>query len=503
MTKINKIVYGEKAKLVICINDHKGGDAEIVLKKTNNKEFESGKKEIKYKASVSGSDVEQVIQIEENWEELKEKDKNDKLEATVKYEGKSKKAGALEILAKPQVVVDYRRTSGYKGDFGFDWFRVKDTAYAFDNKFEDIISKQYETSSHTKLQKNGNKYGSSACYKKNAALLTKLKKEYKKFNFSWTKTVGGKKTPDDYLIPWLSLYKDAEAELELQIEVFEEADYLEFVDNPNFEITPPKIDISGKKGKVKPHSKIKIKCVKEFSSDQTLTMNAVLKSPATGKLHEIEAGKISVWSNEAAKQKTKKVLFVQVLTPPVSKAVELVPNATPEKDRVNNYIKQALIQLHKDSVIIDLDLTDTSKGIGKHFKDKYILSKKVNYSHTTGKNYIHTWLAAQLDAKYKSFFKAFYFAEPGTSNGKGGLNGYAHGDHVVLFSTANNQTASHEFLHTFNLPHTFTNSETDANAEFTYEYAKTENLLDYSHHVDKNGRNCLYYWQWEKANSSV
>lgn len=76
---------------------------------------------------------------------------------------------------------------------------------------------------------------------------------------------------------------------------------------------------------------------------------------------------------------------------------------------------------------------------------------------------------------------------------------------IVIDHSANDQTAAHEFLHAFNLAHSFTNQEASATALFTYEYSKTDNLLDYSHHVPghKNSRRSLWYWQWKIANESL
>ncbi|QDP85766.1 hypothetical protein FNJ88_09485 [Chryseobacterium sp. SNU WT5] len=57
-----------------------------------------------------------------------------------------------------------------------------------------------------------------------------------------------------------------------------------------------------------------------------------------------------------------------------------------------------------------------------------------------------------------------------------------------------------------NLPHTFTNKDTSANAHFTYEFTKTDNLLDYSHRLgsgNNNNRCSLYFWQWKQANASI
>ncbi|WP_426477425.1 hypothetical protein ACP3T3_19660 [Chryseobacterium sp. CBSDS_008] len=71
-----------------------------------------------------------------------------------------------------------------------------------------------------------------------------------------------------------------------------------------------------------------------------------------------------------------------------------------------------------------------------------------------------------------------------------------------MFKSKNVQTAAHEFLHSFALPHSFTNSEADAKAQFTYEYAKTENIMDYSHHIPETRYN-LWKWQWMIANTNT
>ena len=55
-----------------------------------------------------------------------------------------------------------------------------------------------------------------------------------------------------------------------------------------------------------------------------------------------------------------------------------------------------------------------------------------------------------------------------------------------------------EFLHTKGVPHSFTNKVADANAEYTYIYDMTENIMDYS-----STRYSLWKWQWKIANSKI
>jgi hypothetical protein len=59
-----------------------------------------------------------------------------------------------------------------------------------------------------------------------------------------------------------------------------------------------------------------------------------------------------VWANFRARCKKRKVVFVQVLTPrfPVGKTVTL------EKNRINTYLKQSLLELDNDSNIVKLNI---------------------------------------------------------------------------------------------------------------------------------------------------
>ena len=408
----------------------------------------------------------------------------------------------VKVIPPPKVVVQFRPNSAWKGEFGFDWIRIKDTSFFGDNNYEDIVSKQYSDSKHTKLEKDGN--ARKGYFKKDEKLFKSLKKKYDTFSVPWAKTdKSGKTTPEDVYVPWLSLANGKEAKLSLVLEIEEEADYIEFEDNENFEITPKLTDISGKKGKLELKDSITLKCIKEFNADQLLEVKAYKKIASSGELLEEKAGKLKSWANDATNQKMKKVVFVEVKTPPISQKKEQKANATNEKDRINKYLNQAFIKLDKASDIVALDVTKDADFL------KFIKTKSIDYTNNTDKDKLHDFLKEKLkkDFKniYKNHFKAFYFAEPGGSTG--GLSGYSQpgAEYVVVFKSANDQTASHEFLHSMNLAHSFANSEADKNAEFTYEYTKTDNLLDYSHHLPghKNDRCSLWYWQWVKANNSI
>jgi hypothetical protein len=64
----------------------------------------------------------------------------------------------------------------------------------------------------------------------------------------------------------------------------------------------------------------------------------------------------------------------------------------------------------------------------------------------------------------------------------------------------NKGTVAHETMHDMNLPHTFDGKS--SSALYTYEVYKTNNLLDYSHHVGIE-RHCLFLWQWKILNPKI
>lgn len=122
---------------------------------------------------------------------------------------------------------------------------------------------------------------------------------------------------------------------------------------------------------------------------------------------------------------------------------------------------------------MELDLTAE-----KDFGD-FITNGQIDSTKTSGGSslisYLKQNLEKQYEGKYGEHFKAFYFAEDGYNPNDGSLTaGFSSlgADYVVVFKCKNEQTAAHEFLHSMNLPHTFTNKESTAEALFTYRYKK-------------------------------
>ncbi len=230
------------------------------------------------------------------------------------------------------------------------------------------------------------------------------------------------------------------------------------------------------------------------------------------------AGKLNVWANETAKQKRAKVLLVEVTTPPISDPAVPKPGSNSgQKEIFENYLSQALIKTDVASETLDVSADIKFQFGGHYVVNGQIVSHYPPRAYPSGfitlEDHLYNKIKENLKAvnptdenKYDDYFKAFYLGESGgelkTDGRISGLNGYSSGKNVVLFPTKNDQTAAHEFLHSFNLPHSFTNEEGSSNAMFTYKYATTENILDYSHHIPQT-RYSLWKWQWQKANESL
>ncbi|SCY49484.1 hypothetical protein SAMN02927916_2296 [Flavobacterium anhuiense] len=426
-----------------------------------------------------------------------------------------------ELPAK--CIVHFRPKKNWLGeDYGFDWMRIGDsnlingqTTFG-DNNYKNIVAKQYTDNTFGTLVTDRNEcYG---IFKNDQILYNKLTNIYDAHNIPWKEIDDGTGNcvPEQYYCSWLSMYPNTKATISLIIDVEEEPDLLRFEDNKYFTITPKEIIIKGK-GKKALANHITIECLQEFNSDQNIIINAI-KEDENCVEQKLLAGKLNVWANNSAKQKRAKVLLVEVLTPDFSDPLKIKKgNLLGQKELFENYLKQALIETDVAITQVDVSADPKFQTGGHYVANSQIVSHYPAGSYPTGflalENYLYDKIKTNLktidptsENKYDDYYKAFYFGESGgqlKSNGMiSGLNGYATGKNVVLFLTKNDQTAAHEFLHSFNLPHSFTNEEADSDAIFTYRYATTENILDYSHHIPQT-RYSLWKWQWQKANQSL
>eukprot|EP01132_Coremiostelium_polycephalum_P012990 gene12990-15866_t len=442
-----------------------------------------------------------------------------------------------QINAK--VIVHFRPKSGWRGEeYGFDWLRLADVSPAMpgDVKYETIIGKYYKTGAHTpaNIYKDTNSAGPVFSVNDgksvlNAGPFQALKAEYDKHTIPWRikkdaagtelKDSAGNPRKEEYFVPWLSLYPknaghpaaattyaNTKAVLSLIVDIEEDADSIEFDDNPNFTISPKQVAVSGK-GIHNLNDAVTIECNKEFATHQVITIRTI-KTGADGKKVTAVAGRLRVWANSVRKK--KKIVLVAVKTSISNTYIA----TTGQEDLFKKFLNQALINPVVETTSLDVSAVANfntkyvhSGQIGAYYSDDYTHSPVVANTHRpAGFQSMENYLSTLLPARFNNYFKAFYLNDGGgyvdVSNTVRGLNGYSSGNKVVLFPTKNDETAAHEFLHSLNLPHTFTNVEAWAKAKYTFEIQKTDNVMDYSHQIGMQ-RASLWQWQWKIAHTSA
>ena len=424
---------------------------------------------------------------------------------------------AQQIHAK--CLVHFRPKRGWKGeDYGFDWMRVGDTGVFGDTDYKTIVAKQYDSAGA--LVTDVNRYDGT--FTPNTNLYTDLEREYTYYTVPW-RTVGG--SPTKYYCSWLSMLPtkkvgDSEqpnsVQVLLKIDIEQAPDELRFKEPEGFTVSP-KVIRTQEMSRGVTEQLLLITCNTPCEENKDLEVFAVTKQ-ADGSEVEQLAGKLCIWANALTKQKKAKMLLISVKTPSVSGLRgEQKGEVTGQQELFKKYLQQALINTEVITEEVDISIPTEAT----HFLNTYVDTGRIicYYEDITSapsgfidlQEYIYHKLKADLSAKgkdpnqYDNVYKAIYLGERGgymSVGGFKGLNGYCSGKFIVLFPGRNDQTAAHEFLHSFKLPHSFTNKEADPNAKCTYIYAKTENLMDYSHKIPEE-RYSLWKWQWEVANGSI
>ena len=412
-------------------------------------------------------------------------------------------------------VVYFKPTSDYKGTFGFDWYRMGDSGINGDIAFEKkennidkgIIGQHYMkkkkdekeekvTADYVYVDKDG-KYQYSEfetlessiirqrnCYERKAILWLK-NEENKAKSYEYT-----------YFTPIMTIMNGVVANLNAVIKFNPEKKdrpkmiKLEFGEGcKKLSVSPSTLPI--KEGAMP----ITITCSGEFDKEQVLLVKA----------DEKECGKIRILPNGKQHQKEIKVVTISVKTNLEAKKGEAKNGiiATGGPELFAKTLKQALITVPEGiQSIEELDCTD--EEFTNAYKENYTNEKGeacygINYETSWEmKNTLEQTLQKKYGNVYDDYYKLFFFADPCK-----GINGYAYYDsrHACFFDGHNASTVGHEVYHCFGLAHTF-DFRDSKRCEIGYRYTRTNNMLDYSHHVGIE-RNSLFYLQWMYINPYI
>lgn len=447
------------------------------------------------------------------------------------------------VLITAKCRVHFRPHEDWIGTrYGFDWMRMADTSAPGDEQpYKKIVAKQYTVDPRTKKyveEMNPNAYGGA--FKEDEGLYKRLETEYQAGCWIPPAIMTETGKLGTYYCPWLSLYpkgpslgpvlaKNYRATLRLYLEIDEAPDKLVFGENDYFEISPNEISSDLKKGTYfwNEGKTVSIECKGPFFYDQRIEVFAVKKNALTGEDEKKLAGCLMVWAN-LHRRKTLKVLFVQVMTPKGDGKNWYTGKFVGQNEVLDNFLRQALIVPSITTEVLDVtgDRNFQLKGKYRHSTTGRILAfydpvlnivnkrwekhPKEPAGFSSLETYLYQKLQDKLGAEKKDTYKdhtiVFSLGESGGCMDSDGsmawLNGYS-GAHIVMFDGYDTASITHEILHALELPHSFSNPSATQNRAFcTYQYAETENLMDYSHHVNIP-RFALWHWQWRLANGNV
>jgi hypothetical protein len=479
---VNSSHYEENLGLEIDLNNPNGGKVKISITKKDNTNFDNNTKEIVLEEYVTGNKVAITdFKVKKEWEDFKNVE-IDELVATATYFNSTKESTSLEIIAPPKVIVDFRPSKKYDGEYGFDYMRDK-------NKKDNLTYKDLLQVVKTgKLVKDtGVKYKD---LKDN---------QYKVLTFPWYKDSAGKEI--EYIQSWLTLYPQQTVTLSLQLETINNPKKLDVCleyDTELFKLNTDTIPAQSKKKK-KLDDFLTVECLKEFSTDQTIKVM----------YGNQQLGQLNILANAKSKRKKAQVVFIKVKTE-LYNGTKLDGNTVnktgkTEKEMLTRYLKQAYTKLELDEITFNLTVNDplTKKPKYPDFNKNYTLldlkgKKILNKYHNTGGDSLAKYMEKTLNKElpqYKDHFKVFFFGDSGGRKDKKvkikGLAGYAkdlNSKSAIMFAGKRKVTLTHELLHCMGLRHSF-----DPRAKFTYVLKKTHNIMDYS-----SVRKHTWFWQWKQ-----
>ncbi|GAA5084841.1 hypothetical protein GCM10023210_05080 [Chryseobacterium ginsengisoli] len=470
-------------------------------------------------------------------------------------------------------LVEFRPLTSWNGEVGYDWLRIDDNITGQETPYYDCLESGYEAP-------NGRDTNTE--FDSKAEAFKALEKEYLQIPINRASNPNLKK----YYVPWLNLYPEAvniacstspkpPCEMELrvlvdveteepdQIRIVFSKDYFTINGNDGTDANPVLIADKAIATKHDTGTTIKIKCIKEFSTRQEITVYAypkdsLLKTPAEQLTLRKVAGRIVLEPNKNTPKVGKKPAVknrkeLQFVLIPVKTNIDGVSEliggfnitgATQEKDHLSQALHQALIHGNVEEYTDNggsLDLTGIDdyklKTVaGRTIYGKFIYEKAVqdpiraaNGQHTNttdaklNEDYagIYTDLKTRFlnqpgnTAKYSTHFLVFAFGDTpydmriyptGGYSGTLGQVAKIGTKNVALFRIRNDNTLNHEGLHGLGLYHTHDDGDRKPDIHFIYQKYETTNIMAYadaSSGHPSNEKISTWHWQWKIMKKNV
>jgi hypothetical protein len=400
-------------------------------------------------------------------------------------------------------MVVFRPSDGWKGEYGFDWLRNGDWGNKNDYR-PPLLDGGYKAGVKTGMTGAEARTAIKKEFESLPTLLAAKPSYFVAVLNIFPDGLGGTNPPPCTckLKLSISIEEQAADSLTIRLPVYTDTDGSE---KSYFSLTSGSANLPTGVGKH--NADIELKCLKEYSSDQEITVVAITRE-TDGSYKEYVAGKIIALANDASKRKAARMIFIKVTTDVFSKGTPFTGSFTAlEKTNMLNALFQPLLQpSFEDGPDLDLSSEDdflrknAAGKRGKFYTSKSAAQRGLNQDHkdfyATVKN---IFLGKPGNNKYNSDFLVFAFGERPYDKALGQVQDI--GVHnLIVFPNRDDCTLNHEALHGFGLQHSFKNDPNDvpSDAKFTFQQGKTDNIMDYTY---DSSALIVWHWQWKIVNS--
>ena len=275
---------------------------------------------------------------------------------------------------------------------------------------------------------------------------------------------------------------------------------------------------------------VEIECLKPFGDLKGKQIKAYTLTEGTNgqPAQKKVVGVLDVMPNDKANRKVVKLLMVNVITDVDNNGrTEVGYNAqklSEQKKYLRKYLRNSLIDPIFKKVDLDLSGIVGNTTLRDQFNRVYTRNNLL-YNTPTGHPHLSVYLKEKLkeklkailkerlkgktvnleteyNKKYKDYLPIFFFSQRYFDDSLTTTAYYSSNKAVVATSRIDPFVIAHEVYHSLGLPHSFENRnhipqtlqgenrEMQSNGEYSFEYKRTTNIMDYSDH-----RNNLFYWQ--------
>ena len=471
----------------------------------------------------------------------------------------------LEMFLFANCIVQFRPQSSWKGEFGFDWFRIGDTGRAGDVSYDTIIGQYYDNdSNNATVLRNTDINTWTRFFRLDPQptrfsefnRLDQLKREYGIKHYTIEKDSSNKDIIKPYYIPILSLFprqqdpndprkfiETGEAELKLHIQfgtiekdgkkTKDKPDRLRFEmdgilmndNHPFVKVNNPEIV----KKNIDEKIDITITCINSFTENKYIKVWAIKLNDKQEEIEKRQAGALKIIA--PSYQMQKDIVIVKIRT---SNGI----GAPSNYNQLSRNLRQALIipnivEKRRDAsgqmkeIILDLRVPSSNYGQVDFNAEYEVIAGNIKKNKGNKNISIDNLLNQQLKRIYgnvfDNHFKLFFIANTyksvsiGDEGGSGSTAGYSNvlTDYGIMFGTHDAKTIGHETLHGLGLYHTFSDNielQHAADSKYIYKALVTDNVMDYSENeIDKVTmeahkpitRISTWYWQWKIINPNI